>query len=40
MPTQKTSPIILIAAAWLVVLLPTLWGLSHTVQSAAKIFSR
>jgi len=34
----KSSPI-LIAVVWAVVLLPTAWGLTHTVQSALKIFS-
>ncbi|MDQ2925618.1 MAG: hypothetical protein M3R43_08715 [Acidobacteriota bacterium] len=34
---STTSPL-LIAAAWLVVLVPTGWGLSYTVQNALKIF--
>ena len=36
----KTSSPILIAVAWLVVLIPTGWGLSYTVQNAIKIFDR
>jgi len=36
--TRKSSPI-LIAAAWAVVILPTAWGLSHTLQSAMKLFT-
>jgi hypothetical protein len=39
MQGKKSSPI-LIAAAWVVVVLPTLWGLNYTVQNALKIFSR
>jgi len=34
----KSSPI-LVAVAWAIVILPTVWGLTHTVQSALKIFS-
>jgi hypothetical protein len=33
----KTSPI-LVAVAWAIVIVPTAWGLTHTVQSAMKIF--
>ena len=36
---QKSSPI-LIAAAWLIVLIPTGWGLTYTVQNALKIFTK
>jgi hypothetical protein len=36
--TQKTSPL-LIAGAWLLVILPTAWGLNFTVQNAMKIFT-
>ena len=36
--TQKSSPA-LIAAAWLLVLLPTGWGLTYTVQNALKLFA-
>jgi hypothetical protein len=39
-PQPKTSSPILIAAAWLIVLIPTGWGLSYTVQNAMKIFDR
>ena len=34
----KSSPI-LVAVAWAIVILPTAWGLTHTVQSAMKIFT-
>ena len=34
---QKSSPV-LIAAAWLLVLVPTGWGLTYTVQNALKLF--
>jgi len=34
----STSPL-LIAAAWLVVILPAGWGLRYTVQNALKIFA-
>jgi K+ transporter len=36
---KKSSPV-LIAAAWLIVVLPTLWGLNYTVQNALKIFAK
>ena len=36
---SKSSPV-LIAVAWLVVLLPTGWGLTYTVQNALKIFTK
>ena len=36
---RKSSPI-LIAAAWVVVVLPTAWGLNYTVKNALKIFAR
>ena len=35
---QKSSPV-LIAAAWLLVLVPTGWGLTYTVQNAMKLFT-
>jgi hypothetical protein len=35
---KKSSPL-LIAAAWAVVVLPTLWGLNYTFQNALKIFA-
>jgi hypothetical protein len=34
---KKSSPV-LIAVAWLIVLIPTAWGLTFTVQNAMKIF--
>jgi hypothetical protein len=37
--TAKKSSPILIAIAWAVVLIPTTWGLSYTVQNALKIFA-
>ena len=37
-PTVRTSSPILIAAAWLLVLVPTGWGLTYTVQNALKLF--
>lgn len=35
---KKSSPI-LIAIAWIVVIIPTAWGFGHTVQSAMKLFT-
>ncbi len=35
---KKSSPA-LIAAAWLLVILPAGWGLNKTVQNAMKIFT-
>ena len=35
--TRQTSPL-LIAAAWIVVILPATWGLRYTVQNALKLF--
>ena len=35
---RKSSPA-LIAAAWLLVLLPTAWGLTYTVENALKLFT-
>ena len=29
-----------IAVAWLIVVLPTAWGLTYTVENALKIFKR
>lgn len=37
--TSTSSPL-LITVAWLVVLIPTAWGLNYTVQNALKIFDR
>ncbi len=36
---KRTSPL-LIAAAWLVVILPAGWGLRYTVGNALKIFAQ
>jgi hypothetical protein len=36
---KRSSPV-LIAAAWVVVVVPTLWGLNYTVQNALKIFAK
>ncbi|GAC1362418.1 MAG: hypothetical protein NVSMB3_10660 [Acidobacteriaceae bacterium] len=36
---KRTSPL-LIAAAWLVVMIPAGWGLRYTVQNALKIFAQ
>ncbi len=36
---KKSSPL-LIALAWVVVLIPAAWGFSHTLQNALKIFMR
>ncbi len=35
--TKKSSPL-LIAAAWIIVIIPTAWGLDYTVKNALKIF--
>ncbi|WP_353071045.1 MFS transporter small subunit [Tunturiibacter gelidoferens] len=35
---KKSSPL-LIAAAWIVVIIPTAWGLDYTVKNALKIFA-
>jgi hypothetical protein len=35
---KKSSPA-LVAIAWLIVVIPTAWGLSKTVQNAMKIFT-
>ena len=34
---QGTSTVLLVVA-WFVVVLPTVWGLEHTVESALKLF--
>ncbi len=36
---SKSSPLA-IALAWLIVVAPTTWGLTYTVQNALKIFTR
>lgn len=38
MPESTKSNPLLVAAAWLVVILPTAWGLSYTVKNAMKLF--
>ena len=38
--TSKKSSSALIAAAWVVVVVPAIWGLTFTVQNAMKIFAR
>ncbi|WP_260737607.1 MFS transporter small subunit [Tunturiibacter lichenicola] len=35
---KKSSPL-LIAAAWIIVIIPTAWGLDYTVKNALKIFN-
>ncbi len=35
---QKKSSPILVAAAWIVVIVPAGWGLTYTVQNALKLF--
>jgi hypothetical protein len=35
---KKSSPL-LIAAAWIIVIIPTAWGLNYTVKNALKIFT-
>ena len=35
---KKSSPL-LIALAWLIVIIPTAWGLNYTVQNAMKLFT-
>jgi len=37
-PIKKSSPM-LIAFAWLIVIIPTAWGLNYTVQNAMKLFT-
>ena len=39
MPEPAKSSPVLVAAAWLVVILPTAWGLSYTVKNAMKLFT-
>ena len=41
MPQANQAPrsqALLVAIAWLVVILPTAWGLSYTVKNALKLF--
>ncbi len=35
---KKSSPL-LIALAWAIVILPTIWGFNKTLQNAKKIFT-
>jgi hypothetical protein len=35
---KKSSPL-LVALAWLIVIVPTAWGLKYTVQNAMKLFT-
>jgi hypothetical protein len=37
-PIKKSSPV-LIAFAWIIVIVPTAWGLNYTVQNAMKLFT-
>ena len=39
MTTEQRSAPASLAATWLLVLLPTLWGLSYTVRNALKLFT-
>ena len=36
----KNSSPVMIALAWIIVVAPTLWGLTYTVQNALKIFTQ
>ncbi len=38
MPETPKSQVLLVAIAWLIVILPTAWGLSYTVKNAMKLF--
>jgi hypothetical protein len=35
---KKSSPL-MIAVAWIIVIVPTAWGLKYTVQNAMKLFT-
>jgi hypothetical protein len=37
-PIKKSSPL-LIAVAWIIVIVPTAWGLNYTVRNAMKLFT-
>jgi len=37
--TAKKSSPLLIAIAWLIVILPTAWGFRYTLQNAMKLFT-
>jgi hypothetical protein len=34
----KSSPVV-VAVAWLIVLAPMAWGVTHTIQNALKLFA-
>ena len=36
--TKKSSPL-LVALAWAIIILPTAWGFSYTLQNAMKLFT-
>jgi len=36
--SRKSSPL-LIAVAWAIVVIPTIWGLNYTVKNALKLFT-
>ncbi|MGH9598010.1 MAG: MFS transporter small subunit [Edaphobacter sp.] len=35
---QRSSPL-LVVAAWIIVIVPTAWGLNYTVRNAMKLFT-
>jgi hypothetical protein len=37
--TVKQSSPLIIGIAWIIVIIPTLWGLNYTVQNAMKLFT-
>jgi hypothetical protein len=37
-PVKESSPL-LIAVAWIIVIVPTAWGLNYTVRNAMKLFT-
>ena len=37
-PVKKSSPLF-IAVAWIIVIVPTAWGLNYTVRNAMKLFT-
>ena len=36
--TPERSQTLLVAIVWIIVILPTAWGLSYTVKNALKLF--
>ncbi len=38
--TAKPSSPLAIGIAWIIVVVPTLWGLTYTVQNALKLFAK